>query len=400
MEFEPHNLKIVLILTFGFAFAALFGYITQKLKLSPILGYLFAGYLIGPYSPGFVADLEISEQLAEIGVILMMFGVGLHFKWQELYKVKWIAIPGALFQTAVATLVTALIVHSLGYTLGWTLTAGAIMGLSIGVASTVVLVRVLADNKLLQTTEGHIAVGWLVVEDLLTVAVLLAIPLLAEPELRMGGLSLSFVVMLAKFAIFAVILFTLGKKMVAFLLTKIAETGSTELFTIAVLALTFLMATSSALVFGSSIALGAFIAGMVIGQTRVRHRASNQALPLQEAFFVIFFLSVGMLFNPAAIWAYPALFFAILGVILIVKPLTAILITRLLGYSAMTALTVALGLAQIGEFSFILSEEAMKYKILPDAGYDIIVACAIVSISINPLLFHLVKLKKNLYNNN
>ncbi len=383
MDIEAHNLKIVLILTFGFGFASLFGYITQRAKLSPIVGYLFAGYLIGPFSPGFVADLEIAEQLAEIGVVLMMFGVGLHFKWQDLLKVKNIAIPGAIGQTAVAALSATFLLHYLG----WSLQAGIIIGLSIGVASTVVLVRVLSDQNLLDTPEGHVSIGWLIVEDLLTVVVLLAIPLLATSHLSFLDLGSSLLLVLLKFLVLAVLMFTLGQKIVSYLLFKVARTRSQELFTITVLALTFVIATSSAYIFGTSIPLGAFIAGMVIGQTQVSHQASSQALPIQDAFFVIFFLSVGMLFNPAALLLHPALFFAILGIILIIKPLTAYLISVALHYPVKTALTVALALAQIGEFSFILSEEAMKYKLLPEEGFDLIVACAIAAISLNPLLF-------------
>lgn len=383
MEIEPHNLKIVLILTYGLAFAGLFGYLTHLLKLSPILGYLIAGYLIGPYSPGFVADIAISEQLAEIGVILMMFGVGLHFKWQELLNVKNIAIPGAIGQTSIATLCAMLLL--MGW--GWTWQSGLIIGLSIGVASTVILARILSDNQLLKTSEGHIAVGWLIVEDLLTVLALLAVPVLAEGKLSVMGIISSFLYMLFKFCLLTLFMFTVGQKIVTYVLFTIARTRSSELFTIIILALTFLVATCSALMFGTSIALGAFIAGMVIGRTHVRHQASSQALPIQDVFLVIFFLTVGMLFNPAAIVEHPALFLAILAIILIIKPLTAYLITIFLRYPAKTAVTVAIALAQIGEFSFILSEEATKYEILPDAGYDLIVACAIVSISLNPILF-------------
>lgn len=387
MDFDAHNLKIVLILTFGFGLASLLGYITQRLKLSPILGYLIAGYLIGPYFPGFVADLEISEQLAEIGVMLMMFGVGLHFKWEDLIHVKNIAIPGAIGQTLIATLCGTLFIYSLG----WSLESGIIIGLSIGVASTVVLIRVLSDNHLLQTSQGHIAVGWLIVEDLLTVLALLAIPILAE-SMKGGSLSLqqiafSFFAMLFKFILLIAFMFTLGRAIVTYILFKIARIQSHELFTLTVLALTFVIATSSALLFGTSLALGAFIAGMVIGQTHVRHQASTNALPIQDAFVALFFLSVGMLFNPTTITAHPLLFFGILAIILIIKPLTAFLIAVALRYPIKTALTVALALAQIGEFSFILSEQAMKFDILPEAGYDVIVACAIVSISLNPLLF-------------
>lgn len=389
MHVKDQNLEIVLILTFGFAFASLLGYLAQRIHLSPILGYLLAGYFIGPYSPGFVADTRIAEQLAEIGVILMMFGVGLHFKWEYLLKVKNIAILGAVSQTLIATVLgTAFI-----YSIGWPLEAGIIIGLSIAVASTVVLVKVLSDNHLLNTFEGHIAVGWLIIEDIFTVIALLAIPVLANAfkghELSFQNLALSVSFMLFKFLLLVALMFTLGKKLIAYLLVKIARTRSHELLTLTVLALIFVIATTSALVFGASLALGAFIAGMVIGQTHVHQQVSTNALPLKDTFAVVFFLSVGMLFNPQAIIQYPTLFMGILGIILVIKPLTAFLLVLLLRYPLKAALTVGFALAQIGEFSFILSEEAMNLKMLPDEGYDILVACALVSISVNPLFFKL-----------
>lgn len=390
LEPETYNLKIVYILTVGFTLASILGYLSQHFKLSPILGYLLAGYVIGPFFPGFVADLVVSEQLAEIGVILMMFGVGLHFKWQDLVNVKSIAIPGAVGQTLIASTTAAILIHGIG----WSWEAGVIIGLSIGVASTVVLVRVLSDQNLLDTHQGHIAVGWLIVEDVLTVIALILLPtivdLLKGTYVSMQDILLSVVMIMVKFVILAAVMFTLGRKIVTYVLLRIARTRSNELFTLTVLALTFVIATGSAFLFGASIALGAFIAGMVIGQTDVRHQASVHASSMKDAFVVIFFLSVGMLFNPAAIVENFALFASVLFVILIIKPLAALLIVLLLRYSWGTALTIALALAQIGEFSFILAEEAIKFDVLPDEGFDIIVACALVSISINPLLFKIV----------
>lgn len=387
MTMESYNLKIVLILTIGFALASILGYISQRLKLSAILGYLVAGYLIGPYSPGFVADMELSEQLAEIGVILMMFGVGMHFKWQDLVHVKNIAIPGAIGQTAIAALASTFIIYSLG----WSIETGIIVGLSIGVASTVVLVRVLSDNNMLNTPQGHIAVGWLIVEDILTVIVLLLLPVFAElkagKSIAFTEIAASIVYILLKFALLIALMFTVGRAFVKYVLFKIARTHSHELFTLTILALTFVIATGSALIFGTSIALGAFIAGMVIGQTDVKHQASANALPLKDVFVVIFFLSVGMIFNPRAIFENFPLFISVLGIILIIKPLTAFLIVWGLRYPLKTAFTVSAALAQIGEFSFILAEEALRLKIFPDEAYDIIVASALASISINPLLF-------------
>jgi monovalent cation:H+ antiporter-2, CPA2 family len=385
-----HNLELVMILTVGFTLASVLGYLAQRLSLPSILGYLLAGFFIGPYSPGFVANITISEQLAEIGVILMLFGVGLHFKLEDLMNVKQIAIPGAIVQTLAATLVSILIV----YGIGWSLEAGLIIGLSVGVASTVVLVRVLSDNHLLDTIEGHIAVGWLIVEDIFTIIILILLPSFAilmqsssMPYMMIGS---EILIALAKFIVLVLLMFTWGHKLVAFALTLVARLRSQELFTLAVLSVVFLIATGSTIIFGTSIALGAFIAGMVVGKTSVKHQAAANALPIKDIFTIIFFLSVGMLFNPAVIMNHFTLFLGLMGVILIVKPLAAFLITIGLGYSLKIALTISLALAQIGEFSFILAEEAMRLKLLPDEGFDILVACALVSISLNPLLFQLI----------
>lgn len=388
---EIDSPKIAVLLMVGFALASILGYFTFRIKLSPILGYLIAGYLIGPYSPGYVGDLKIAEQLAEIGVILMMFGVGLHFKWQDLVHVKAIAIPGAVGQTLIASIAgTALI-----YSVGWSLESGIIFGLSIGVASTVVLVRMLSDRGILNTPNGHIAMGWLIVEDIITVVILLLLPTLAASS---KGETLSFVdiggsllIVVLKFSILVALLFTLGHKCIGVIFSKIMLTKSHELFTLTILALTLLIAIGSSLLFGTSIALGAFISGMVIGQTNVKHQVSINATPIKDAFVVIFFLSIGMLFNPQTIIEHYFLFFGALAIILIVKPVTAFLIAIGLRYPVKTALTVALALAQIGEFSFILSEEASRYDILPDIGYDVIVASSLVSIAINPLLFKIIK---------
>lgn len=383
----PYNIKILFILAIGFALASFLGYITQRLKLSPILGYLLAGFVIGPYSPGYVADVTLSEQLAEIGVVLMLFGVGLHLKWEDLLSVKNIAIPGAVGQTLVAAACGTLLVYSIG----WPVEVGLIVGFAIGVASTVVLVRVLSDNRLLDTLEGHVAIGWLIVEDILTVLVLILLPVLATlvqgNELPLGEFMGSVLFAIGKFVLLAVFMFTWGSKIVTYILMVIARTRSQELFTLTLLALTFVIATGSALIFGSSIALGAFIAGMVIGQTHVRHQASANSLPMKDAFAAIFFLTVGMIFNPLAIMENFFFFLGVLAIILIVKPIVAFLIVWFLRYPLKVALTVALALAQIGEFSFILGEEAIKFHLLPDEGYDVMVACALVSIALNPLLF-------------
>lgn len=383
------NIQILMILAVGLAAASILGYIAQKLRFSPILGYLVAGYVIGPYSPGFVADAHTAEQLAEIGVILMMFGVGLHLKWQDLVSVKSIAIPGAIIQTAVTAIATAIFT----YYLGWSVESGIVIGLSVGVASTVVMIRILTDYKMVNTTQGHIAIGWLIVEDIMTVVALLILPALAS-SLKGEHISLTAVggaigiALLKCIILFAVMLYA-GSRIVKYLFYHVARTRSQELFTLTVISLIFVIATGSAYLFGTSIALGAFIAGLVIGQTDVKHQASANALPLKDTFAVIFFLSVGMIFDASVIWEESLFFFGIMAVILIVKPVVAYLTTVALRRPVQTALIVAVALAQIGEFSFILSEEALKLKILPDKGYDIIVACALVSIALNPFLFKL-----------
>lgn len=381
------QLNIVLILTIGLGLASLLSYLMQWIRLPTILGYLIAGYFIGPYSPGFVADTMAAEQLAEIGVILMLFGVGMHFKVEHLMAVKNIAVPGAIVQTLVATLVSA----GITYASGLSFENGVVIGLSVGVASTVVLMRILTDYSLLNTLQGHIAIGWLIVEDIMTVVILVLLPAFADffhgtnPSLL--GVFTSIGLMLIKFAILGVFMFTWGQRIVAYLLTAVARLRVHELFTVAVLALVFIIAVVSSLIFGTSMALGAFIAGMVIGKSQVKHQAAANALPFKDLFVVIFFLSAGMLFNPVAIVTNFPLFIGIIGVILIVKPLIAYFIAFGSGYSVKVALTVAISLAQIGEFSFILSEEAMNLKLLPDEGFDIIVACALISIALNPLLF-------------
>ena len=302
------NLQLVLILTFGFGFASLLGYLSYRARLSPLLGYLLAGYLIGPYSPGFTADLKLAEQMAEIGVILMMFGVGMHFKWQDLVHTAPVAVPGAIIQVVIAAMAGGALMLSIG----WTIEASLIFGLAIGVASTVVLMRVLSDNHLLHTPEGHLAVGWLIVEDLITVGVLLLIEPLASASkgesLDLAHLLESFGLTLFSCLLLALFMFTVGKKIVSFIFSKIMLTKSHELFTLTILSITFLIASGSAYLLGTSIALGAFLAGLMIGQTRMSKEISDNSTPLKDAFVVIFFLSIGMLFNPAVIFEHFSLF--------------------------------------------------------------------------------------------
>ena len=385
-----YHLQIVLILTIGFALASLFSYIMQRIKFPSILGYLLAGFAIGPYSPGFVADPALSDQLANIGVILMLFGVGLHFTINDLISVKNIAIPGAIGQTVISAACTLLIV----YAFGWPIEYGIIMGLAIGVASTVVLVRMLVDHNLVNTTEGHIAIGWLVLEDLFTIIILILLPLLADffngSPFSMTLVAETVGLMIVKFALLALIALTWGQKFVGYVLNSVARLRSQELFTITLLSLIFIIATLSSFLFGTSIALGAFIAGMIIGQTDVRHQAAANALPIKDIFVVFFFISVGMLFNPSAIMDHFAISMGILAVILLIKPIAAFLIVIAFRYPVKTALIIAIALAQIGEFSFILAEEAMHLDLLPAYGFNILVACAVISISLNPLLFSLI----------
>lgn len=394
MQFSDSQ-NIVLILSVGFTLASFMGYVAQRLKLSPIIGYLLAGYMIGPFSPFFVADLKAAEQLAEIGVVLMMFGVGLHFKWGDLLLVKHIAITGAIGQSAVATIVG----FFLTYSLGWSLEASIITGVSISVASTVVLVRVLNDNHLLETKQGHIAVGWLIVEDVFTVAALVFLPtfaaFMAGKEISAINIVSSMIAIVLKFVILAGVMLTLGSHFVSIAMHRVARLRSQELFTLAILSAIFAIAVGSAALFGTSIALGAFIAGMVMGKTHVHQQASASALPLQSAFIVLFFISVGMLLNPFAIRDHFALFTGILAITILIKPLSAFLIALFFRQSILSSLTVALSLAQIGEFSFILAQEALKLKLLPDEGYDLLVAVALISISLNPLFFQVLNKYKD-----
>jgi len=384
-----HVPDLILTLALGLTAALAFGLITHRLGLSPILGYLLAGVAIGPHTPGFVADSKIASQLAELGVILLMFGVGLHFHLKDLLDVKRIAIPGAVVQSLVATGLGALVAAGFG----WTWTAGIVLGLAISVASTVMLLRVLTDSNMLNTGHGRIAVGWLVVEDIFTVLVLVLLPAVALAREHAGansndsGILWTLGMALVKLVILAVLVLFGGGKLIPLLLERAARIRSRELFTLTVLALALGIAAGSAVVFGASMALGAFLAGMVVGQSEVHHQAAADALPMRDAFAVLFFVSVGMLFDPVFLVERPFFLLAVLGVILLGKPLAAFAIVLLLGYPMRTALTAALGLAQIGEFSFILGETAHAHKMMPHEGSSIMVACALLSITVNPLLF-------------
>jgi CPA2 family monovalent cation:H+ antiporter-2 len=380
----PHEVPLVTTIAAALAGAWLLGVLAQRVGLSPIVGYLLAGVLIGPHTPGFVGDVGLATQLAEIGVVLLMFGVGLHFHVKDLVAVKGIAIPGALLQSGAATFLGL----SIGQGFGWPPASGLVLGMALAVASTVVLMRVLEDRQLLATPAGHAAVGWLLVEDVLTVVILVVIPALAvEHRGGAGSLWPALGVALAKLVALVALVALAGSRVVPRMLELAARLRSRELFTLTVLAIAVTVATGSALFFGASMALGAFLAGMVVGQSPVSHQAAADALPLRDAFAVLFFVSVGMLFDPAFVLREPALVLAALFVVMLGKPLVALIVVALLGYSARTALVAALGLAQVGEFSFILGGLAREHRLLPDAGFDAIVACAIVSIALNPFLF-------------
>ena len=387
----PHEFALLVNLSVSLVTALVLGLITERLQLSPIVGYLLAGILLGPQTPGFVADPQMAAQFAEIGVVLLMFGVGLHFDLKDLWRVRKVALRGALGQIAVATLLGTVAVKSLGFSS----TQGVIIGIAISVASTVVLVRVLTDNDVLDTHQGHIAVGWLIVEDIFTIVVLVVLPavanILAENGARQPNIVIAVAMALLRIAALALIVLGGGKHLIPWLLARVARTRSRELFTLAVLALALSIAVSSAYFFGVSMALGAFLAGMVVGQTHVSHQAAADALPMRDAFAVLFFVAVGMLFNPSAIIEQPLLLALLLAIVLLAKPVAAFAIVWFMRHSVHSALTISFALAQVGEFSFLLADEAIGHKLLTQTGYSLLVACAIVSITINPLLFRAIE---------
>ena len=381
-----HNFDLILTLTGGLVSAVILGYITQRMRLSPIVGYLLAGIIVGPHTPGFVADLALAEQLAEIGVVLLMFGVGLQFHIEDLLAVRKVAIPGAIVQSLAATALGA----SVAYVGGWSLPSGVVFGIALSVASTVVLVRVLSDNRQLHTPTGHIAVGWLVVEDLFTVLVLVLMPTIfggAQSANPFAAISLAAIKIIA-FGLFAIVV---GGRTIPWLLAHVSRTQSRELFTLAVLASTLGIAVLSAELFGVSMALGAFLAGLIVGRSEFSVRAASEALPMRDAFAVLFFVSVGMLLNPSALVAAPAMLLATLGVILLGKPIAALVIVLVMRYPLKVALSVAVALAQIGEFSFIVAALANQLNVFPGLeASNLLIGAAIVSITLNPLLFRAV----------
>jgi CPA2 family monovalent cation:H+ antiporter-2 len=382
-----HQLELILTLTGGLTAALVLGFITERLRLSPIVGYLLAGIAVGPFTPGFVAHGEIASQLAEIGIILLMFGVGLHFHVKELLAVRKVAIPGAILQIAVATALGMALAHYFGWRVG----AGVVFGLALSVASTVVLLRVLADNDALHTPSGHVAVGWLLVEDLFTVFVLVILPVLFESQGGSSAVWIAIVTAMVKILALVAVVLVVGQRVVPAILAYVARTRSRELFTLSVLVLALGIAVGAAELFGASMALGAFLAGMVVGQSEFSSRAASEALPMRDAFAVLFFVSVGMLFDPSRAAANAALIAGATAIILVGKPLAAYVAVRLLRHPTKTAVSVGVALAQIGEFSFILGGVGQKLGVLPEEGMQTLVASSILSITVNPLLYRLVE---------
>jgi CPA2 family monovalent cation:H+ antiporter-2 len=382
-----HEAGLIATIAFALGFAVVGGFVAVRLGLPPLVGYLLAGIAVGPFTPGFVADPALARQLAELGVILLMFGVGIHFSLRDLLAVRRIAVPGAMVQIATTTALAL----GASVLLGFDVMSGLIIGLAVSVASTVVLIRSLLERGLIDSIHGRVAVGWLIVQDLFIVVVLVLLPALAavaegsapgaEPIAMTLGLTVVRVVALG------LLMFLVGVRLIPWLLEHVARSGSRELFTLCVLALAFGLAFGSAQIFGVSFALGAFLAGAAISESDLSHEAAAQALPLRDAFAVLFFVSVGMLFDPTFLLAAPLAIAAILGIIVICNGLVALAIVLVLGYSLRTGLVVAVGLAQIGEFSFLLSDLGLRLGLTTPAGHNLILAVAILSITLNSFLF-------------
>ncbi|SDO97751.1 Kef-type potassium/proton antiporter, CPA2 family [Phyllobacterium sp. YR620] len=398
----PHETPLIATIVIGLVLAFIFGAIANRLRVPPLVGYLLAGVLAGSHTPGFVADQKLAAELAEIGVILLMFGVGLHFSLKDLLSVRAIAIPGAVVQIVAATILGA----GLAWILGWGLQAGLVFGLALSVASTVVLLRAMQERRLIETERGRIAVGWLIVEDLAMVLALVLLPAIAgalnsggdgeqamralsDPIVNYFNLGVLGVILLTlgKVAAFVAVMLIVGRRVIPWTLHAIAHTGSRELFRLAVLAIALGVAFGAAKLFGVSLALGAFFAGMIMSESELSHRAAEESLPLRDAFAVLFFVSVGMLFDPMTIVQDPLPLLATLAIIVIGKSLAAFFIVRAFGYPSGTALIISASLAQIGEFSFILAELGVDLGMLPQEGRDLILGGAILSILVNPLVF-------------
>jgi CPA2 family monovalent cation:H+ antiporter-2 len=391
---------LIATIALGLVLAFIFGALAQKLRISPLVGYLVAGIVVGPYTPGFVADQSLAGELAEIGVILLMFGVGLHFSIGSLLSVASIAIPGAIAQITVATLLGM----GLAWAMGWNIAAGLIFGIALSVASTVVLLRAMQERRLLETNRGKIAVGWLVVEDLVIVVALVLIPPLTEILLQTSGakaadpvnpfaqpdLVWSLVLTLGQVTAFVALMLVVGRRVIPWILHYVAHTGSRELFRLSVLAIALGVAYGATALFGISFALGAFFAGMMLHESPLSQRAAEESLPLRDAFAVLFFVSVGMLFDFNIILSHPLALAATLFIILFGKSIAALLIVLAFGHPMRTALTISASLAQIGEFSFILAGLGVGLQILPPEGRDLILAGALISIIANPVFFYVI----------
>jgi CPA2 family monovalent cation:H+ antiporter-2 len=388
----PHHTPLIATIVMGLVLAFVFGAIANRLRVSPLVGYLLAGVLVGPFTPGFVADQALANELAEIGVILLMFGVGLHFSLKDLLSVKAIAIPGAVGQIGVATILGM----ALGWAMGWPVGGGFLFGLALSVASTVVLLRALQERRLIETERGRIAVGWLIVEDLAMVLALVMLPAVgglmaadgaAASSMSMGDLAATLGITLGKVAAFMALMVVIGRRVIPWILHYIVHTGSRELFRLSVLAIALGVAFGAAKLFGVSFALGAFFAGMIMSESPLSHEAANESLPLRDAFAVLFFVSVGMLFDPAILLRDPLPVLATLAIIVVGKSAIACGIVLAFRHPLSTALLISASLAQIGEFSFILAALGTEMKLLPPEGRDLILAGAILSILLNPLVF-------------
>jgi CPA2 family monovalent cation:H+ antiporter-2 len=381
---EMGELGVLMTFAGSLAAALVLGFLAHRLRLSPIVGYLLAGILLGPSTPGFVANHAVAELFAEIGVILLLFGIGLRFHLRELVAVWRVAVPGALIQSALSTAALALLLRLLG----WSWVSGIILGMAISVASTVVMARVLGERRDLHAQIGHIAMGRTVVEDLLTVAMLLVLPVLFAPggnadQSLAGALGLAALKVVGLVAVVVL----LGRWVIPWVLERIAKTRARELFTLAVLVLAVGIAVGSAKLFGVSVALGAFLAGLAVGRSEFAARAAGDAVPMRDAFAVLFFVSVGMLFDPRSLVQFPLLIGVVLAVVVIGKPLAALLTMRLLGTPRATAIPVAAAFSQVGEFSFILGASARELGLIHDAGWNALVAASIISIALNPSIY-------------
>ncbi|HUH89108.1 MAG TPA: YbaL family putative K(+) efflux transporter [Lysobacter sp.] len=390
----PHETDLISIIAVGLLLAFLFGALANRLRLSPLVGYLVAGIVAGPFTPGFVGDQDLASQLAEIGVMLLMFGVGLHFSVKDLMAVKWIAIPGAMVQITVATLLG----WGLASLMGWSTVHGLVFGFSLATASTVVLLRAMEDRRLLDTKRGKIAVGWLIVEDLACVVALVLMPVLgsimhpvAGGEVHtLGSIVVAIALTMVQVAAFVAVMLVVGRRVIPWVLERTAGTGSRELFTLAVLSIALGVAYGSAELFGVSFALGAFFAGLLLNESELSHKAASDSLPLRDAFAVLFFVSVGMLFDPRILIEHPLHVLATVLIILFGKSAAAYVIVRAFGYPNITAITISASLAQIGEFAFIIAGLGVTLQIMNKEAQDLVLAGALITIMLNPLIFVLV----------